>query len=155
MITGYSAYTVINKITTGLCILILLNFIRCDEEKPTPATPETEQQRVRKFLTTGTWKFESLAIDGQRENDLYPNLTIKFTDTGFTSTNGSPVWPASGTWQFSNEQATKINRGDNIELTITSVTANIFQFKLTWGLTIFDDGRNEALAGLHVFTMRK
>src|SRR5882672_8968853 len=59
-----------------------------------------EQARVLGLMKSGTWKLQTLTVDGVDQSASFPNMTLTFTDAGFTSTNGKDVWPAAGTWSF-------------------------------------------------------
>jgi hypothetical protein len=126
---------------------------------PDPVKPEedTPQQKVTKLLTAQTWKVQGVTVDGLDASELFPNLTITFTSTGFTTTNGGPVWPASGTWSFASgdTDGKKIARADGKEVTIITIDENTLKCTLHWDETVFEGGRNRALEGEHSFTFTK
>lgn len=116
-----------------------------------PAAP-TEAQRVTSLMKTGPWKIQSATVDGANQNALFTGLTLNFSDTGFTSTNGEPVWPASGTWTFTSDQATSFTRNDGVVVTIEDITSTSMILRLTWAKTTFGPGRIASISGQTVFT---
>lgn len=69
--------------------------------------------------------------------------------------NGSVVWPASGTWTFTDNTAKKIKRNDNLEVTITEVSATVLKLSLAWTTGTLGTGRTTSIAGNHVFSFIK
>src|SRR5690349_8498950 len=53
------------------------------------------------IMSSHGWKLQSLQVDGVDKTSLYTGMTLSFTPTTYTTTNGAPVWAASGTWSFS------------------------------------------------------
>ena len=97
-------------ISVALLFAVIVAFDSCKGKGGDPdPEPETEVQRVAKLLTSGQWTLKSLTIDGVAK-DSYAGLTITFTSSGFTATNGAPVWPANGAWQFNDDTAKALKR---------------------------------------------
>jgi len=96
-----------------LCVLSLFMLTNCGKE-----TPLTEAEKVTAVLASGQWKMNSALVDGTDQSSVYQGLTLNFTATGFTSTNGEPIWPATGTWQFTNDNARAMKRNDGVEVSI-------------------------------------
>lgn len=127
---------------------LLLFFSSCgSDSSPTPV------ELVTKKLTANTWKIKTVSVAGVDQTVAYKNMNLIFSETGFTSSNGGVVWPTSGTWKFTNDNATSIKRGDDVIVNLTEVTATSLIFTLTWAQNTFGPGRNSSLAGVHVFTM--
>jgi len=116
--------------------------------------PETESERVTKLLTTGTWKLNSLTIDGVAKSS-FDGMTITFTNGSYTSTKGEPVWPSSGTWSLSDATAKTISRSDQTPVSIDAIDANNLTLSLTWTKTTLGPGRASSIAGKHTFVMGK
>ncbi len=121
---------------------------------PTPA-PASKQDEVKAILTSPTWKMQSVTVDGADKTSIYKDLSLKFSASGFTSTNGGAVWPASGTWSFTNADATAVKRDDGLEVKLQEVTASSLKLALTWSKTTLGPGRIESVSGQHVFSFGK
>jgi len=137
-----------------LCLFLVIYSCKDPVEPPVVDPPETE--RIGKLLQgSGTpWGIQSVKVDDV-VLDLYKNLNVSFTADGkYTSTNGGKVWPASGTWQFKNDEAKAIIREDGLEITIDDITEKGLTISFTRaGGTEFEDGRNKAVGGRHVLVL--
>ena len=141
------------KIVTKLAVMLLaISFIvsvqSCKDEVP-------ETDRVKGILKASTWKIQTVNVDAVDQTNVYKGLTLNFTDAGFSTTNGGVVWPASGTWKFSDSSAKTITRSDNLAITITEVTDTKLVLTLTWATTTLGGGRIESVKGSNVFTFSK
>lgn len=141
------------KTTHLLSFLIIFGLItlsNCGSKDPEP----TEAEKTTKLLTASTWKLQSLTIDGVSDSKFFKGLTLTFTETGYTSTNGDPIWPATGTWEFTDGATTarKIKRNDNVEVTIDEITATGVTFSIQWNKTT-TEGRASSIAGKHIFKL--
>jgi hypothetical protein len=113
------------------------------------------QDQVRSILTSGTWNLQGTTVDGVDQSSVYTGLTLRFTDTNFTSTNGRVIWPASGTWQFADESGETFVRNDAVVVTIENATSSNLVLRLTWNETTLGNGRVASVAGVNVFTFTK
>lgn len=139
-------------INNGLSVLLLMGVLKitsCGDD------PISESERVASLLTAHTWKVFSVMVDNVSQSNLYTNFAITFTATGFTTTNGEPVWPASGTWTFKNENTKIITRGDGIEMKLSEINEATLKLELTWNKTTIGSGRISSIAGVHVFSLVK
>jgi hypothetical protein len=146
----------IKNIAALLLVAVVLIFPSCggsDDPNPTPG--QTEVEKAVKILTSGTWKLNAVTVDGVNKNDLFTGFTVTFTATGFTATNGEPVWPSSGLWNFSDATAKSINRSDNVTVTLESLADTAITISLTWSKTTLGTGRAESIAGKHIFSLTK
>ena len=116
--------------------------------------PKTEPERVSELLQSTQWKLSSIKVDDVSKN-LFANMTITFTANGFTTTNGAPVWPASGTWTFSGSDAKTMTLGDQTTVAIESITETNLTLSLTWTKNTVGPGRVASVAGKHVFVFGK
>ncbi len=116
---------------------------------------KSETDRVKGILTASTWKMQTVVVDAVDQSTVYKGLTLNFTDSGFTSTNGGVVWPTSGTWKFTDDSAKTITRNDTLVITITEVTDTKLVLTLTWATTTLGSGRVESVKGSNVFTFGK
>jgi hypothetical protein len=138
-------------LSTGILLIVLgLVLQHCGGSDPAP--PATEAQRVTALMKTGAWKIQAATVDGASQTALFTGLTLTFSDTGFTSTNGEPVWPASGTWAFVNEGATSFTRNDGVVVTIQEISGSAMILSLTWDKTTLGPGRIASVEGQTVLT---
>ena len=105
------------------------------------------------MLTANTWTMQSLTIDGVADNTFFQGLKVTFTATGFTAVNGEPVWPASGTWAYTDANAQSFKRDDGVVVTIQNISATTLQVSIPWTQTT--TGRVSSVSGTHVFTFTK
>ncbi len=141
---------------SSLCLLSLLMIagvmlISSCEKK----TEISVADAVKAKLTASTWNLKSVDVSGKDQTSVYKGLTLTFTTTSFTTTNGGTVWPVTGTWEFKTPDATAIVRDDKLEVTIQEVTETSLKLALTWSKNTFTSGRTDAVSGAHVFTFTK
>jgi hypothetical protein len=139
-------------IAAAVTLLALLNISGCDSGDP---SNEVATEQVKAILTSGTWGAQSVVVDGVDKTSIYSKLSVKFTETGFTSTGGEPVWPASGTWSFADASGKTVTRSDGVTVTIEQAEAAKLVLKLAWSKTTFGPGRSASVSGSHVFTLAK
>lgn len=130
-------------------MILLLVLSACGDSSPS-ATEVTVNQ-----LKANTWRINSVIVDATDQTALFNNMTLSFTATDYTTTNGKAVWPASGTWSFTDDTAKKIKRSDNLEITIVEITEATLKLSLTWATGTLGTGRVESVAGNHVFSFVK
>ena len=121
----------------------------------TDPTPISKQDEVRALLTSATWKMQSVTVDGTDKSIIYKDLSLKFSASGFTATNGGAVWPASGSWTFTSAEATAIKRDDGLEVKLQEITNTSLKLALTWSKTTLGPGRVESVSGQHLFSLGK
>jgi hypothetical protein len=120
----------------------------CDDDDK-----QTDTQHALSILLSGKpWTVESVDVDGTDKTSVYEDLQITFTENTFTTTGGGSVWPASGTWQFSDETAKIIKRGDDVLVTIDELADKKVALSLTSEETTLGEGRGKGVAGDHTFT---
>lgn len=146
----------LNRITAAFLVItmtaVLVHLTGCGGNDPAPLS---KQEEVTTKLTAATWKVQSVMVGGIDKSSVYPDLNLTFTDTGFTSTNGEAVWPASGTWSFTDANATAITRDDGLTVTLQEVTDTSLKLALTWNKTTLGPGRVASVSGQHVFSFGK
>ncbi|MFM7430564.1 MAG: hypothetical protein ACKO1F_11765 [Flammeovirgaceae bacterium] len=131
-------------------ISLSINFSGCsDDKKP------SRQKEVTAALTSGVWKVSTVTVDGVDKTSTYKDLTLTFTGNSFSSTNGGLIWPTSGTYTFTDANASALKRNDNLEVQIQEATTSSLKLGLNWAKTTFGPGRIESLGGAHVFTFSK
>lgn len=140
------------KITAfAVAITSLLFFQSCKKDDPTIA----ETDRVAGLLKANMWKMQSVMVDGMDKTTIYTGLILNFTATGYTTTNGGAVWPASGTWMFADATAKLITRSDGLALTVEEITTTKLSLKLNSTKTTLGGGRTSSVAGNHTFVFGK
>lgn len=143
------AFKAVSKLVlVAMTFAVIISVQGCKDEVP-------ETDRVKGILKASTWTMQTVVVDAVDQSTVYKGLTLNFTDTGYSSTNGGIVWPASGTWVFADASAKTITRNDNLAITITEVTDAKLILSLTWAKTTLAGGRIESVKGLNVFTFTK
>jgi hypothetical protein len=99
-----------------------------------------------------SWVVQSVTVDGVDKTSTFSGLTITFTSTGYTATHGGSIWPASGTWSFTNDDGTTFTRDDGTSVDV-SVTPTQLQLTLNWTKALLGPGRISGVAGKYVFVM--
>jgi len=138
------------KMTTRILALLLVTlFIGCSE-------PESisEAERVTNLLKASGWKVSSVQVDGLAST-LFTGMTLTFTNTSFSSTNATPVWPATGSWSFQANSTTNIKRSDGVDVVINSISETSLVLSLNWTKKTFGNGKSESIAGQHLFSLTK
>jgi len=129
------------------CVSLLEN---CGSHSPTPAPP-TAVEKATALMVASPWTMKSLTIDGTADDTFFVGLAITFTASGFTAKNGDPVWPASGTWSFTDTNATSFKRSDDLTIQVDNLSESSMQLSLVWTSTTTSGGRANSVAGKHVF----
>lgn len=133
----------------GISMLFVISVMSgCGDSGPT--APDTKV-----LLTSGTWKINTVTVDGVNQDELFTNFSISFTATSFTSTPGGALWPASGTWAFANSDQKAFTRNDGVEVTLESISETALTLKLTWNKTTLGGGRVASTQGNYIFTFSK
>jgi hypothetical protein len=145
-----SKHTYLPILLIVLLASTLTGLSSCDD---TP--PKTAQELVTEQLTAGPWRLETVTIEGEDGAQLFQNFGLTFTETGYTSTGTTPVWKRAGTWTFLNEEATRINRDNEVDIDIVSIDDTTLKLTLTWNQETFEGGRTKSLRGKHEFTLRR
>jgi hypothetical protein len=145
-----------NKLKNIFTFILLLSLVfafvflsGCKKDEPTASEVTTNK------LTSATWKIGSVTVNNTDQTPLFTNMTLKFTDTNYTTTNGGIVWPMSGTWTFVDDTAKEIKRNDDLEITIVEATDASLKLSLTWDTGTFGPGRVSSVVGVHVFSFGK
>ena len=113
---------------------------------------EPESERVKKLLVAGEWGVQSVNGNAIDLTSVYKNLKLTFKDGTFTSAGGEPIWPASGSWNFTDPSAKKISAASP-EITILEVTDKKLSYSLPWTKTTVTGGRIESIPGDITFVM--
>ena len=127
---------------------IILAMYSCSKDEGESAVTKTER------LLTSTWQLEKLTVDGVDQTTLFPALVITLSKGSYTAQNGAPVWPASGTWNLTDENT--ISRDNNTEIIIVSLSETNVTLRLHWNKDTFGKGgRATSVVGNHSFEFRR
>lgn len=137
-----------HQILAMMLLMIPLAQTACDGNEPDPAADALKQ-------LTGSWQVSQVKVDGVDRTDLFDDFSLVIAQKQFTATNGEPVWPASGTWTFADDQGTTFTRGDGVVVTIESLSNTSLVLSLMWTKTTLGAGRERSVSGTHVFEFRK
>ena len=110
------------------------------------------QDLVKSKLTSATWKIQSVKVDGVDQTSVYTGFTLTVTDGNFTTVNGGPAWPASGTWTFTSNDGSRVKRDDGTEIDV-EITETTLKLTFEWATTTIGSGRSLSVKGKNVFTL--
>jgi hypothetical protein len=136
--------------TISACLL----FASCYLLSSCKKNEDTAQQKAMKLIT-GTWTSTNVTVDGVNKNDLFTGFTLTLSPAVFSSSNGDPVWPVSGTWNFTDGNATAFIRNDGVVVSVNALTETSLTLTLQWDKTTFGGGRTNSVSGQHVFEFSK
>jgi hypothetical protein len=114
---------------------------------------ESATDRTNRLLKSGLWKLDRLTVDGVDKTNEYPGLTLLISEGIYTSTNGEPVWPISGTWNLLDEETLSRDNGETVHIDELKETNLILS--LDWQTTTYDEGRIASIKGVHIFKFVK
>jgi hypothetical protein len=146
-----------SNLYVGFLLALTISMMSCS--KSTPLSPQDQTKNLLigspgSSSTPATWTLQSESVDGVDQSTMFKGFTITFTQTGFTTTNGGGIWPASGTWSFQGTSTTTITRNDGTNVQI-QVSSSSLVMTITWTITTFGPGRTESTKGVNIFTMIK
>jgi len=81
-----------------IIIFLAFGLFACKPDEPTPTA--SEQEAIIESLQ-GTWSAQEVRKENAVISD-FADFTLTITDKSYTTTNGAPVWPSSGTFNFEN-----------------------------------------------------
>jgi len=148
----------------ALTFISLATMSSCGGKDDGPSLTPEEQQLVDLAGTTGvTWATTSVTFDGA-SSDFFSDLTITFkgsaTSKTYTSTNGTPLFSASGTWNFNGTNINQITF-DGDAGNIYSINVNASATPATLVMTVNYTASGGVAAGVngangtYVFNMEK
>jgi len=97
------------------------------------------------------WKAVTITKDGVDVTSQFSGFMLTFGANTYSSTSGFvSVWPASGVWQYYNEDPDTILRDDGVMIFLSPVT----DMNLTLIFTVADTGgRLAGISGEYIFLM--
>lgn len=132
-------------------IMAALIFLGCKED-----STSIDRERVTVMLTSAeAWDSPEVTVDGVDYSDIYKDFSITFTESAYTTVGGAPVWAASGTWKFLNEEATLLLLDDTREVEINSISDDILELSFQWNENTFEPGRVNSVKGKQKFKLKK
>jgi hypothetical protein len=141
-------FTLLYVLAAALLVVVSLTHTSCDGNDPDPKADALKQ-------LTGSWQVSRVTVDGMDKTDLFDDFSLVIASKQFSAANGEPVWPASGTWSFTNGQTTTFTRDDGVIVTIASVSSTRLTLSLAWTKTTYGAGRSASVSGEHVFEFTK
>lgn len=133
----------------ALILLLVANFAGCKKKDD----PKPKRELVTIALKSNLWKVQSVQIDGADRTSMWTGFTLKFEDETYSTTNGNVVWPAQGTWSFTDDTATTIRRSDGVDVVILETTPTSLKLQFSWATTTLGGGRVESVRGVHTFNL--
>lgn len=112
---------------------------------------ESAKDKNQKILTSGKWTMTDVFVDGVNRNDLFTGLTLTVSKGTYTTENGEPVWPTSGTWAFVDSKANTLLRDDGTVVSILTLTKTNLKLSLQWNETTLGNGKKSSVKGEHIF----
>lgn len=143
-----------NLIVIVCVAMASVNFSSCGSKgdpSPNPTNNTAEVERVAGLLKAGTWKIQSVMVDGTDRTSLFTGFTLTFSDLTYTPVNGGPVWFANSTWGFVGDGASSFVRTDTLVVGIGAISDSSLTLTLTWTKTTYVGGRGSSVAGKHTF----
>ncbi len=131
-------------------IALLLSHASCRKDD----APTAQEKTTTMLTSAAAWQSPVVTVDGVDYSDLYKDFSIKFDKSTYTTTSGAPMWKASGTWLFINEEATLMKMDDNREVELL-VTDDFLELSFQWDENTFEPGRVNSVKGKQKFKLKK
>ena len=132
-----------------VAMVVVLNGCKKDD-------PPSPQETVTAQLTSATaWQSPVVTVDGVDKSDVYKDFSITFGKSTYTTVSGSPVWKASGTWAFTNAEATMMKLDGVTDVEINFISTDILELSLQWNANTFEPGRVNSVKGKNKFKLKK
>lgn len=141
-------------IVMACAAMVCVNLSSCgskSDPSPNPTNNSAEAERVAGLLKSGTWKIQSVTVDGTDRTSLFTGFTLTFSDLTYTPVNGGPVWSTNSTWGFVGDGASSFVRTDTLVVGIGAISDSSLTLTLTWTKTTYVGGRAGSVAGKHTF----
>ncbi len=108
------------------------------------------EEKFRKLIET-TWTISEVFIDDVDKSSDFQGLTLQFGTQTYSSTNGEPLWPSSGTWALGNTDITQIVRDAQLVIDVEEISETKLTLSFDWDDTTYGPGRVASIAGRHKF----
>lgn len=98
------------KYVTTMVILAMIALIGCKNEVTITPTEQAQQDLIESLQ--GTWSAQEVRKENTVISD-FNDFRLTINDKSYSTENGSPVWPSSGSFDFENvETANEFVRQD-------------------------------------------
>ena len=141
------------KIATPVFIIMAIVSILngCKKEDP----PSAQETVTAQLTSAAAWQSPVVTVDGINYSDVYKDFSITFGQNTYTTQSGNPIWLPSGTWAFTNEEATLLKFDGTMDVEINSITTDFLELTVQWDKNTFDPGRVNSVKGKHQFKLKK
>ncbi len=113
----------------------------------------TNPLQVRLNELTGTWRLGTVFNDNNDITNQFQGFELTFeADKTFITQNGGNAWPASGRFDFLDDNANLIVRNDDVEVEIVEITNTSLQLSFTQSTL---NGRAAGITGSFSFSLIK
>ncbi len=137
-------------------ILLMLVFIVFATACGGDDDPTAQQLAFEKL--SGSWDLSqggSIIIDGQDATANFTGFAFTFTDGTYTTTNAGDMFRASGTWEWTDEEAQQLLVDDGKTITIVTLTETLFVFTFTSDGNPGAANHGEGIAGNYTITVNQ
>ncbi len=137
-------------------ILLMLVFIVFATACGGDDDPTAQQLAFEKL--SGSWDLSqggSIIIDGQDATANFTGFAFTFTDGTYTTTNAGNMFRASGTWEWTDEEAQQLSVDDGKTITIVTLTETLFVFTFTSDGNPGAANHGEGIAGNYTITVNQ
>lgn len=139
------------KSTLLIAVVFLLSLPGCGKKDEL-----TAHEKITVLLTSSiAWQNPEVTVDNIDYSELYNDFSISFERGAYTTTSGAPIWRASGTWAFLNEEATLLKFDNVTEVEINSISDETLELTLFWDTDTFEPGRVKSVRGKNKFKLKK
>lgn len=135
----------------ALVVASIVMLISCKKNDP----PSPQETVTAQLTSAAAWQRPLVTVDGVDHSDVYKDFSITFGKNTYTTQSGSPIWKASGTWAFVNEEATLMKLDGITDVEINSISTDILELSLQWNEDTFEPGRVNSVKGKNKFKLKK
>jgi hypothetical protein len=114
----------------------------------------TQAQIVTGYMTQKNWSINTVQVDGVDATSNFAGMALSFTPTSFSTTNSNTIWPANGTWKFTDASGSTFKIDDQLLVTVAQASSSTLSLTLTWTKTTFAGGRVQSVSGNYEFQFR-
>ncbi len=120
---------------------------------PDPDTDLLEEQKNALKNNGTSWVLASGGVvkDGYEVTDQFTEFKLTIGEFTYNTENSiASAWPASGNWEFNNDQGTSVLRDDGVAIGVGLSGTNL---TLNFSVTITSGGRIDGLSGDYIFNL--
>lgn len=138
-----------NRLLVFAAVFCLVAVFSCGEEEIS-ILEETEL----KLISSG-WSNPVATVDGVDYSDVFKDFSITFSKNTYTTTAGAPLWKASGTWKFMDEEATQIKMDGDRDVEVKFPSDEFLELSFLWDQDTFEPGRSLSIKGKQRFRLKR